>query len=128
MTWSKGKTSKFELSGSLFLLSDRVLIPTNELSKAPVQQIKHFPKHIKNKSLMKCWTCLATLFGLITFVWQCWTKFDPSQKRILFYVCCLDCWICLTTPTNISPNILLCFHQYVFVNAPQHVADCTGTF
>ena len=44
------------------------------------------PLDFKDKCLMKCWASLATLLGLITFVWQCWMKFDPGQKQILFFV------------------------------------------
>ena len=32
------------------------------------------------------WHSSLYLFGLIKFVWQCWTKFDPGQKQILFFV------------------------------------------
>ena len=84
---------------------------TKAVNVCPGQTDQAFHPTFENKRLMKCWACFATWFGLITFVWQCWAEFDVGQNFV--FRCCVKCWICLTTPTNISPNIL-----FVFINMP----------
>ena len=49
-------------------------------------------------------------------------KFDGNQIRMRVMNCYAECLICLTTPSNISPNIRL--FSFLFVHTPQRLEHC----
>ena len=77
-----------------------------------------------SQRLIKCWSYLATLICLIKLVWQCRMKFHLGQKQsLLFHVV----WHVDHSNKNFAKQPLL-FSFYTFVQALQHLVDCTGTF